>query len=209
VLQKIKMNPTKTLPETYSLAWAVDMKKDTRLNWILQLVGMVWFIIAGWVLWKIVSFFRPDFVPQTQFEMSLTLLGGILLVILITLILHELIHGLFFWLFTRERPEFGLGPGYAYAAAPDWYFPKGKYLIIGLSPLMVLTVLGLAVISFVPAAWIGILFLAIVFNAGGAVGDLYICIRIGVERPDVWIKDKGDGFEVYRRDNVKMPLVEK
>src|SRR5947207_876806 len=111
----MKMNPTKTLPPTYSLAWAVDMKKDARLNWTLQIAGIFWFIIAGWLLWKIVSFLRPDFVPETQFAMSLLLLAGIVLVILVTLILHELAHGLFFWLFTREIPTFGVGPGYAYA----------------------------------------------------------------------------------------------
>jgi hypothetical protein len=192
------MNPIKTLPETYALAWAVDMKKDTRLNWTLQFVGMGWFIVAGWLLWKIVILMRPDFVPQTQFEISLGLLIGILLVIFITLILHELVHGLFFWFFTKEIPKFGIGPGYAYAAAPDWYFPKGQYLVVGLAPLMVLTVLGLVAIPLIPAAWIGILFLAVVFNAGGAVGDLYICIRIGGESQNVWIKDKGDGFEIYR-----------
>lgn len=193
------MNPTKTLPETYSLAWAVDMKKDARLNWTLQILGMFWFILGGWALWKIVSLLRPDFIPQTQFAVSLPLLAGILFVILVTLILHELTHGLFFWLFTREKPTFGIGPGYAYAAAPDWYFPKGKYLVIGLAPLVLLTILGLAAIAFVPAAWLGILFLAVVFNVGGAVGDLYICIRIAGEAPNVWVKDKGDGFEIYRR----------
>jgi|SRR5687768_6765575 len=200
------MKPTKTLPENYSLAWAVDMKKDTRLNWTLQIVGMFWFLIAGWLLWKIVTFLRPDYVPESHFSSSFLLLGTILLVILVTLILHELVHGLFFWVFTGEKPQFGIGPGYAYAAAPDWYFPKGKYLVVGLSPLVVLTVFGLAVIPFVPAAWVGILFLAIAFNAGGAVGDLYVCIRIGIEASDVRIKDKGDGFEIYRQGDIKIPI---
>ena len=192
------MNPTKTIPETYILAWAVDMKKDTRLNWTLQFIGAVWFIVAGWVLWKIVAVLRPDFVFEIKIADTLLWLVWSLLIIFITLMLHELVHGFFFWLFAKERPQFGIGPGYAYAAAPDWFFPKMKYLVIGLSPLVVLTVLGLVAIALVPLAWIGAIFLAIVFNAGGAVGDMYICIRIGGEAGNVWIKDKGDGFEVYR-----------
>lgn len=195
------MNPTKTIPESYTLAWAVDMKTDRRLHWILQFAGMIWFTIAALVLWKIVAVLRPDFVLQIPSDLT----GGLwwllmaLLIIFITMILHELVHGFFFWLFTKEKPQFGIGPGYAYAAAPDWYFPKGRYLVIGLSPLVVLTVLGLATIALVPAGWVAVVFLAIVFNAGGAVGDLYICMRIGGEAHNVWIKDKGDGFEVYRR----------
>ena len=195
------MNPIKTIPETYTLAWAVDMKTDRRLHWLLQFAGMIWFIIASLVLSEIVAVIRPDYVFQIEFETAeaLILLGSALVIIFITTILHELVHGFFFWLFTKEKPQFGIGPGYAYAAAPDWYFPKGKYLVIGLSPLVVLTVLGLAAIALIPAGGVAIVFLAIVFNAGGAVGDLYICIRIGGEAKNVWIKDKGDGFEVYRR----------
>jgi hypothetical protein len=194
------MNPTKTLPETHTLAWAVDMKKDPRLNWILQLVGMVWFIVAAWGLLQIVAILRPDYSLEIKFDLPNGLLALVvmLLTIFITLTLHELVHGFFFWFFTKERPKFGIGPGYAYAAAPDWYFPKGKYLIVGLAPLVVLTVLGLAAIALVPPAWVGAIFLAIVFNAGGAVGDLYICIRIGGEAHNVWVKDTGDGFEVYK-----------
>jgi hypothetical protein len=195
------MNPTKTLLESYNLAWAVDMKKDARLNWILQFVGMAWFAVAAWGLLRIIAVLRPDYSLKITFDSmtdGLLALLVVLLTIFITLILHELVHGFFFWLFTKEKPEFGIGPGYAYAAAPDWYFPKGKYLIVGLSPLVVLTIFGLVLIPFIPTAWIGILFLAIVFNAGGAIGDLYICTRIARETSNIWVKDKGDGFEVYR-----------
>jgi len=194
------MNPTKTLPETHALAWVVDMKKDTRLNWTLQIVGMIWFIIAAWALLQIVAILRPIYSLEIKFDLPNGLLALVvmLLVIFITLTLHELVHGFFFWLFTKERPKFGIGPGYAYAAAPDWYFPKGKYLVVGLAPLVVLTVVGLVSIALVPLAWVGAIFLAIVFNAGGAVGDLYIGIRIGGEARNVWVKDTGDGFEIYR-----------
>jgi hypothetical protein len=194
------MQSTKTLPETYSMAWAVDLKKDTRLNWTLQIVGMFWFLIAGWLLWKIVTFLRPDYVPGTQLSMSFLLLGGIILVILITLILHELVHGLFFWLFTGERPQFGIGPGYAYAAAPDWYFPKGKYLVIGLSPLVVLTVLGLAVILFVPTAWLGILFWQL-FSTPGAQWATCISVFVsGWKRQMSGSKTKATGSRSTGRD---------
>jgi hypothetical protein len=196
------MNPTKTLPKTYTLAWQVDMKKDARLNWTLQIVGLLWFVVATWALWQIVAILRPDYHIEIKFETAggmLLLFATVLLVIFITLIVHELVHGLFFWLFTKEKPVFGLGPGYAYAAAPDWFFPKYKYLVIGLSPLILLTVVGLASIPVVPAAWVGIIFLAIVFNAGGAVGDLYICFRIGGERWNIRVRDTGDGFEIYRQ----------
>ena len=193
------MNPTKNLPDTHALAWAVDMKKDTRLNWTLQIVGLFWFVLVGWALWKIVPILRPDYIVMGQFTVSIWFLVYALLVIFIVLILHELVHGLFFWLFTSEMPVFGMGPGYAYAAAPDWYFPKGRYLVVGLSPLVLLSVVGLAIIPTIPVAWLWVVLLAIIFNAGGAVGDLYICLRIMGEADDIWVRDNGDGFEIYRQ----------
>lgn len=197
----VHMNPTKTLPPTHSLAWAVDMKKDRRLHWWLQVAGLAWFFVAAFLVLQAVSVLRPGFALtvdyQTVWDVLLAGLGAIL-IIFVTVTLHELVHGLFFWLFSKSRPQFGLGPGYAYAAAPDWYFPKGQYLVIGLAPLVLLTVLGLLAIVIVPLAWVPVLFLAIIFNAGGAIGDMYVCMRIGAEASNIWVKDTGDGFEVYR-----------
>ena len=195
------MNPTKTLPATHTLAWAVDMKKDRRLHWMLQLAGLVWFFVAGFLVLKMVAVLRPDFALQGEFhDVWEVLLWGLaaLLIIFVTVTVHELVHGFFFWIFTKARPQFGIGPGYAYAAAPDWYFPKGQYLVIGLAPLVILTVLGLFAIALAPMAWIPALFMAVIFNAGGAIGDIYVCLRIGLEAPNICVKDTGDGFEVYR-----------
>lgn len=195
------MNPTKTLPATHSLAWAVDMKKDRRLHWWLQVAGLIWFFIATFIMLGVVAVLRPGFALTSEFKSiwEVLLTGAATLVVLfVTVTLHELVHGLFFWIFSKSRPHFGLGPGYAYAAAPEWYFPKGQYIVIGLAPLVVLTIVGLLAIIIVPLAWVPALFLAVIFNAGGAIGDLYVCARIGAEAPNIWVKDTGDGFEVYR-----------
>lgn len=195
------MNPTKTLPETYALAWTVDMKKDRRLHWMLQLVGLAWFFFAGFILLRIMAVLRPDFALEGSTDnVGLVLLWGLaaVLIIFVTVTIHELVHGFFFWLFSKARPQFGLGPGYAYAAAPDWFFPKIQYLVIGLAPLVVLTIVGLIAIALAPLSWLPTIFLAVLFNAGGAIGDIYVCIRIGAESSNAWIKDTGDGFEVYR-----------
>ena len=193
------MNPTKTLPETYTLAWSLNMKKDRRLNWTLQVVGLIWFFVAAFLLLKAVAVLRPDFVFAGTSDAGTVLLWGLVavLIILVTVTIHELVHGFFFLIFSKSMPQFGLGPGYAYAAAPDWYFPKWKYIVIGIAPLVVLTVVGLISISLAPMAWIPTLFLAVAFNAGGAISDIYVCIRIGFEAPNIWVKDTGDGFEIY------------
>jgi hypothetical protein len=196
------MKPTQTLPENFVLAWSFDLKHNTRLNIILQIVGLVWMALAGWLLTLCVTWIRPELksalTTGIQFDM-LSVLGLLIVVMIVAILIHELVHGFFFWLFSRHRPKFGIGMGYAFAAMPDWFFPKQQYLVIGLSPLVALTVLGLAASIFVPFAWLGALLAGMTINAGGAIGDMYICWRIAIDAPEVWINDKGDGFQLYRR----------
>jgi len=196
------MKPTQTLPEHFALAWNLDLKHNTRLNIILQVIGLGLMALAGWVLTVCVQWLRPDFNDLFKTGFSGNLLIGLVVlvaVMAVTLVLHELVHGLFFWLFARHRPEFGIGPGYAFAAMPDWFFPKMQYLVIGLSPLVLLTALGLAASMFVPLVWLAGLLAGMTINAGGAIGDIYICLRIAFDVPELWIKDTGDGFQLYRR----------
>ncbi len=180
----------------------MDMKRDKRLNIILQILGLGWMALAGWLLANVLIWLRPDFYEAVRVGVSGNLLLGLLLILVvmaIAILCHELVHGSLFWFFARRRPEFGVGPGYAFAAMPDWFFPRGQYLVIGLGPLVGLTLLGLAFSIFAPITWLGLIFAGMVINAGGAIGDLYVCWRIAREADDIWVKDMGDGFQVYRR----------
>ena len=199
------MKPIQTLPADFYLAWSLELKHNTRLNIILQLIGLVWMALAGWLLSLCLLWMRPELADALQgnFTGSTMLIGLLILLVLMiaVIILHELVHGLFFLIFTGKRPEFGLGPGYAFAAMPDWFFPKGRYLVIGLSPLLGLTAMGLAACVFAPLPWLGVILAGMIINAGGAIGDMYICGRIAREGREVFIKDSGDGFQLYRRQS--------
>jgi hypothetical protein len=114
------------------------------------------------------------------------------------MVLHELVHGAFFWLFTRSRPTFGFRVWYAYAAAPGWFFPRGQYLVITLAPLVLLSVLGLILLTIVPQeAALLIILLAAIINAASAVGDTWVAFLIIRERRPIVIEDLGDGMNFY------------
>lgn len=193
------MNPTQTLPETHSLAWEVNLKKDARLNILLQVAGVFWVGIVALFLWRAFQTLRPDLREIRLSGDILTTLGWFLLALVISISLHELAHGVFFWWFAKQPPKFGIGPGYAYAAMPGWYFPKRQYLVIGLAPLVALTLLGLVFVPFLPVWLLAPFFVGMALNAGGAIGDIYICLRIAREAEEALVKDLGDGMEVYRR----------
>lgn len=196
------MKPTQTLPKNFIQAWNLELKHHLRLNMILQIVGLGWMALSGWLLVLSVNVIRPDLQLSYDYYFGnnpLLGLGLVVAVMVVAIVLHELVHGLFFQVFSGHRPEYGIGTGYAFAAMPDWYFPKKQYLVIGLSPLVLLTVLGLLLCLAVPTNWLAPLVIGMIINAGGAIGDMYICWRIGMDESDILVKDTGDGFQLYRR----------
>ena len=193
------MKATKTLPENYSLAWAADIEKDKWLMILLQVIAIPWSLFVLFLLGIYAYWLNPDlFAMSTAIEISLWPVLALLPVMAVAILLHELVHGLFFWFFTREKPGFGFKLFYAYATAPGWYFDKSIYWLIGLAPLIFLSLAGLVVAAFTPADWLFYLLFALFTNASGAIGDLYIVIRLAFEPAGTLVEDQGTGFLVFR-----------
>lgn len=121
------------------------------------------------------------------------LIGTLIFMVLI----HEGIHGFFFWLFTHSIPKFAFKGTYAYAAAPGWYFSRKQYFITALSPFLLISLAGLMFMLFFPPAWFIPLLLVMVFNAGGAVGDLWVAIWLLTQPSGCLAHDSGDATTLY------------
>ena len=111
--------------------------------------------------------------------------------ILITATIHELIHGLFFYLFTGDRPKIGIKSIYAYAGAPEWYIHKNRFFIISLSPLVIITILAIIILIVIPDSYFSIVFLLFTLNAGSSFGDIWVCIKLLNKPKDTYINDSG------------------
>jgi hypothetical protein len=117
----------------------------------------------------------------------------------VMIVLHEAVHGAFFWLFTRERPRFGLHlPFAAYAAAPDWLLLRFQHLVVGLAPFAVITLLGLALLPVAPPLVVSALLLVIVTNAAGSTGDFLMAAWLLMQPADVLVQDTGAAITTYR-----------
>jgi hypothetical protein len=119
------------------------------------------------------------------------------IVIVVMLFVHEGFHGLCFWIFTKTRPLFAFKGFYAYAAAPEWYLPKGQYLITGLAPLIGITAICVALIFVLPVWWMSPLVWMLVLNTSGACGDLWMVFHLLRLPADVMSRDKGDVLEFF------------
>ncbi|MEW5828911.1 MAG: DUF3267 domain-containing protein [Chloroflexota bacterium] len=191
--------PTRQLPEGYTLTYSLHLKANKSAVFWMQVATIPVFILSAWFFaWLVLEFRFDAFLGIGRFN-NAALLIGLVAVNLIVLVVHELAHGLFIWVFTRHRPVYGWHWFYAYAGAPDWYFDKLRYIVIALAPLVLISTVGVALILVSPAPVVLFLLGIAVFNATGAVGDLWLVLKSLFEPDDVLIRDTGDGFEFYRR----------
>lgn len=167
----------------------------------LNLVGLLLLVPFGWLFFRLFAAIRPDF---SGLGLEIGGLGGVLLFLVLLLfsifgiiLLHELVHGLFIWWFTGSRPHFGVGVGYAYAAAPDWYFPRWQHLIIAVAPLLLISGAGLALLPLLPQWAFFYLFVALMMNAVGSVGDMAMMGWLLLKPSHTLVRDTGPAIYIY------------
>jgi hypothetical protein len=142
---------TQSLPDGYVQSDEINLKKNKRLAILLNIGAFIIFIPMFYLLSRFIALVRPDI---TNFSVTITIgkvFGAIGLVVLV-LNIHEIIHGLFFWIFSHGRPVFALRPLYAYAGAPTWFFPKRQYAITALGPLVIIGAVGLLLLLLAPVS---------------------------------------------------------
>ena len=188
---------TQTLPDGYAQTGEVNLKKDKRLAVILNILAFFVFIVSFILL----SIFGTALRSGTM-NISGSISAGPMIILLglsvFTLIIHELIHGFFFWVFSRSRPVFALRPLYAYAGAPGWYFPKRQFAIIVLGPLVIIGALGLLML-LAPVGWLLTIAFLVALNTGGAIGDIFVFFCLLKSSPTTFANDTGDVVTFFER----------
>lgn len=201
------METVKTLPPNYKQCSELDVAENKKVLIAVNVLALVLMLLFMWLALQFFALVHPEIdaiealwqvtgtTPGIGRRVILALVA--LAVVLGVGVVHELVHGLFFWIFTRERPAFGFKALYVYAAAPDWYLPLERYIVVGLMPLVVITVLGLVLAAVVPATVAVWVLLFTVTNAGSAAGDMLAIVWLLVQPPNALAHDRGTAIEVY------------
>jgi len=195
---KHKMKPVKELSSTYVYAGEIDVQ-NRRVILALNLIALALLFVFGWLFWQLAAAVRTDSFSSG----SSSLLDGLeplwlLLGIVGVFLLHELIHGFFFWVYTGDRPRFGLHIFYAYAAAPDWYLPRNRFLIVGAAPFMLITIAGLLLLPYISPQAVNELLILLTLNAAGSVGDLLVIGWLISQPRSMMINDTGLSIAFYK-----------
>ncbi len=192
------MRATKTLPIDYFQHKTLDLSTTRVVLW-LNLAAIPLLFLYGWLFSRIIYYLRIANTAAKGAWDLLSAFSGLELITLIVSILfmfvfHELIHGAFFWLFTGERPKFALKAGYAFASSPDWCLPRGQYILVGISPFLVISILSIIIAIFTPSSIVPYMIYIATFNAAGALGDMIVVFWVLRQSRHILVQDRGDKF---------------
>jgi signal transduction histidine kinase len=140
---------------------------------------------------------------QTHTSVSIKGGWGLLLWFVINIVgyililpIHELVHAAVFTLW-GGKPYFGTKMPYAlYCGAKLQLFRRNQYLVVGLAPLVVITLAGI-IFTLVSPALASYTIFATVGNISGAAGDLWVSWRLLRLPHSVLVEDTEAGYRAW------------
>jgi len=184
------------LPEGYSEIKRVDLQKNKKMMVLINvfglLIGLVLFLLGVWIV--PLSFeIGPD-----NLLLTLAQLFGTLLAMILYVVAHEWVHGIFIKKYSGRKAKYGFTGPFAYAGS-DAFFNKREYVVIALAPVVVFGALFLLLNLLLPSSWFWSIYFLQIVNVSGAVGDFYITGLMGTLPADVLTTDKGVTMLIYSK----------
>jgi len=164
----------------------------------LNIFGVLLFVIFGMIFSSIAI--RVGKLPSDgNFTLGLSEISLAMAGIVVTLVLHELTHGLVMQMF-GAKPKYGIiWKGLMlYATSPGYAYHRNNYVVIALVPFAFISMLvfwGMLVLQ--GTAWVALLAICGVVNASGAVGDMWITMIVLRYAVMAYVMDERDGIRVF------------
>ena len=115
---------------------------------------------------------------------------------IVILPVHEVVHAAAFLLW-GGKPYFGTKlPLALYCGAKQQLFRRNQYLVVGLAPLVVITLAGV-IFTLVSPVLASYVIFATVGNIAGAAGDAWSVERLLRQSRDVFVEDTEAGYRVW------------
>ncbi len=165
---------------------AIPINRLNLLSFPLAIPFGAFFFVVG-------AFMQPGDEVVINFSLSriLILLGIILIGVPV---LHEAIHGIVAKIL-GARPFYGIGKGFAYTSFHEAVTPR-QYMLITAAPLVVLSLISIALFP-ISENWFLFILAFATTNAAGAIGDLWILLRVRRLPPNALIYDLADGYAAF------------
>lgn len=177
------------------LYWRISEKLSRVL--LINLLSIPFLVLWGSVFFRLASAISSTH-PAAEDSTSLNLLP-FLMALLLTPVLHELVHGLSMRIF-GARPKYGfLWKLLAfYATSPGYAYPRWQYLTIALAPLVVLSLAAVVLMLLLAGSGlVTVIAITATLNATGATGDVWMAALVLRYPPYAYMMDERDGVRIF------------
>ena len=136
------------------------------------------------------------------YKEALVFCGQLLCGVILMAVLHEGLHGIVFWLYTK-RVKFGVKFDKVfwvvpYATSPGYKLRRGQLVCVALAPQIATIIMIVASLSLNPSwALPRLLFWMAMFNFAGGALDIYMSIWLFKFKQKILIEDIIDGAVIY------------
>lgn len=179
-----------TLPEGYNEIHKLDMQKDKKLSFLINLIASIvaiGMIAIGWVL------------AGNPFKQSTLMWVLFFAADIAYIVLHELVHGITMKMVGTKKVKYGFTGLYAFAGSND-YYDKSSYITIALAPVVVWGIILAIAQIFTPIEWFWLPWFVQATNISGAAGDAYVTWKFSQMPKDILVTDYGVGMTVYSKE---------
>lgn len=173
------------------------------------LLGFFLFLASSILLYDYFEAIRPKSLnlgifhsSEAGFDLTLdySFLYSILISVISVHLLHELVHGLGYLILTGEIPRVEVkGLALMLTGKKDYVYKRGEYLLIGVLPLILMTLLGCVCVFFVPTSMLPLFYMSLVLNVTGSSADLIIINWLRKHSSKSVVIEKDSMIIVYER----------
>lgn len=194
---------TFSLPENYNEIYSLDLQKDKKTALLVNgsAIAITILLIAAGIAAKPGAFSATINFFVQNIQSGKFYIAALMLLVLCAgqfayIVLHELVHGIFIWLFSGKKAKYGFTGMYAFASS-DAYFNKRDYVIIALSPVIIWGVVLFVICKAIPLHWFWIVYLVQITNLSGAAGDYCVTYKFSKLPDDILVHDAGASMKVF------------
>lgn len=179
--------------------YELDLFKDEKVLKSLVLWNSVITIASIVPFYALERLFtsQPAFYNQLTFSYVIWSIIAVILGSILIIVFHELIHGIFFKLFSPSgRVKYGYKDGMFYATAPGEIYNRKQFAVIILMPFIILTLLLLLCLYFLNYTAVTVI---LIFHTGACAGDFYFIYLILKYKNLKYIEDTERGITMYEK----------
>ena len=183
------VNNTIKLPTNYELSKKIDLKKDNKLNSIIQII----FILIAIVFVGFAIIFKLPIKNEFNAFKNIVITVGL---VFLYMIVHELTHGIFIQVLSKEKPNYNFRFPFL-TTGSNVYYNKKSFIIIALAPVIVWGIILLLALFVVPQYLFMSVYIVLGLNFAGSAGDYVQVVSFSKLSNTTLLYDDGNETSVY------------